>query len=150
MAVVLNGKAAGWCEVNIVLPSFGLRPLTVSSITYPNFARAKEHHYGQGTEPVGYVRDSLKIDEGEIVLRRDDAQAIFDAQGSVLGDGNFPLTVAYFGTGLTTITDQFFGCDFTGFQPSVAQGTDPAMVTLKWKPNRAILNGIPVVPPLSV
>lgn len=151
MAVTLNGKAHGWVSVQVLLPELGLRPVTISELTYPNFTLPKEHHYGTGKEPVGKVFDSLKIDEGGITLRQDDADTIAAAQGSVLGSPiSISLIVSYASPGVVSRTDKFMGVDFTGFQDTIAQGTAPGMRALKWKPDSALINGIPVIPPESL
>ncbi len=146
-AGVLNGRRHDWVSVKVVLPLLGATPISIKSITYPKFARAKEHQYGTGMENVGYTFDALKIDEGEIVLLQSDADLIFASQGSVLSDVAMPLISSYADIGVLPRTDVFLGVHFTSYQGAVAQGTDGATTTLSWKPDSAIINGVPIIAP---
>lgn len=145
MSVVLNGRRHDWVSVKIFLPSLGLKPLTVSSLTYPDFVRAKEHQYGTGQKAVGFTFDSLKPGEGEIVFLAAEADEIAAAQGAWLNDLGFPMVVSMVDTGLVARTDEFSGVHFFKVQPSIAQGTDAAKITLGWKPDDAKIGGIPII-----
>ena len=147
MSTLLNGRRHDWVSVKLGLPQLGLRPMTCSSITYPDFARAKEHVFGTGQENVGFTFDSLKPGEGEIVVLASEADEIFAAQGSVLSDVGQPIVIAYADLGLATRVDQMLGCHFTKVLPAIQQGTDPARVTLSFKPDSALINGVPIITP---
>lgn len=145
MSVVLNGRKHDWVAVKVFLPSLGIKPITVSSITYPDFARAKEHVFGTGMEAIGFTFDSVKPGEGEIVFLASEADQIFAAQGSVLNDIGFPMTLSYVDIGLVARTDEFSGVHWTKVQPATSQGTDPVRITMSWKADSCKINGIPTI-----
>lgn len=147
MATILNGRRHDWVSVKIILPQVGKKPLTVSAITLPDFARAKEHVYGTGMENIGFTFDTLKPGEGEFTILQSEADEIFVFTNAVLSDVGMPIIVSFVDIGLIPRTDTYSGCHFTKVQQTVAQGTDPARTTITWKPDSALINGVPIITP---
>lgn len=143
MTTLLNGRQHDWVTVKVLLPSIGVKPITCNAITYPKHGQAKEHVYGTGDGPIGYTRDSYKIDELTLEFLASEMDSIRTLLGPGYGKVSIPVSISYLDIGLTVRTDQFLGCHITGEQPTVSQGTDPARVQVTLKPDQMILNGIP-------